>query len=738
MSTQPPPTPFVEPSGAGGPLPSGLFWASRLAAAAGASGLEAAQEAILAGIAAQPGVLWAAVVGRTAAGASLVAVTTGPALAQAAPRTGEGALRAPDGAARAEAPVPGADQRLVVVTQGDLVEMNALVVLFAAMLRAAPVLPPPPPSPAALECELLATFAQRCAETEDPSALLSGPAEAARATFGSVEVWAWRREGANWTPSRSSAGLGALRSGAGATAAAGGGPLPFRWSADENDSLGAILRQRACGGAEVFPAVYEGELQAIVVLPDRPRGAPEGLRSALGQCAGMLAAGLARAEAKAALQADLGALVRFTLDIAAGHPGASAPPTRSPALLPLTSALGEVATIAQRTVFAIEPVTQAIIDGRLDVRGSSLGIEGAFATLIHKINTMVDVLCAPLDEAVGVLNRMSRGDLSARMEGAYVGDHERMQRSLNTTLESLTGLIGDVRQASVQLASGASQVATGANVVADGTSRQASAIQKLSAFMEEVQQQTARTAADARMAHELMGQSSAIAERGTEQMDQMVQAMGVIEGSSVNIARIIKVIDEIAFQTNLLALNAAVEAARAGQHGKGFAVVAEEVRNLAVRSSRAASETTNLIDESNKRVRQGADTARRTAHALKEIVAGVQSVSSLMAAIARASAEQAAGISDANETLANVDQVVQTNAATAEESAAAAQEMSAQGAALQQLVSRFNLDRRANGGPMKVSFGASDADLSALLDQLSPEELALVWGMAQDSAATAR
>jgi methyl-accepting chemotaxis protein len=169
-------------------------------------------------------------------------------------------------------------------------------------------------------------------------------------------------------------------------------------------------------------------------------------------------------------------------------------------------------------------------------------------------------------------------------------------------------------------------------------------------------------------------------------MGRLNDAMAGISKSSDEISKIIKVIEEIAFQTNLLALNAAVEAARAGEHGKGFAVVAEEVRNLAQRAAGAARETTGLIEEASSRSHDGVRVAEDVGKALAAIVADVAQVSDLIGGISKASAEQAQGVDQINTAVSQMDRLTQQNAAGAEESASAAEELTAQARTVKSIV----------------------------------------------------
>jgi methyl-accepting chemotaxis protein len=180
-------------------------------------------------------------------------------------------------------------------------------------------------------------------------------------------------------------------------------------------------------------------------------------------------------------------------------------------------------------------------------------------------------------------------------------------------------------------------------------------------------------------------------------MKNMIEAIEKIKASSDQTARIVNTIDEIAFQTNLLALNAAVEAARAGEAGKGFAVVAEEVRNLAQRSAEAAKNTSALIEEAVGNAENGVSITDQVAESLQDIMERNEEVKKLIADISTAAGQQAAGISQLNDAVTNMDKVTQMNASSSEESASAAEELNGQAAELRAMVERFKLTGGGNG-----------------------------------------
>jgi methyl-accepting chemotaxis protein len=256
-------------------------------------------------------------------------------------------------------------------------------------------------------------------------------------------------------------------------------------------------------------------------------------------------------------------------------------------------------------------------------------------------------------------------------------------RSTNQALRSVADTLTD---ASNQVSSAAGQVSASSQTLAQGASEQAASIEETSASLEEISSMTKRNTEGAGNASSLAQDTNHATESGSRQMQEMVDAMNAIKASSDNIAKIIKTIDEIAFQTNILALNAAVEAARAGEAGAGFAVVAEEVRNLAQRAAAAAKETADKIVDSTEKSAHGLEVSAKVAESLRVITEKAQKVNSLVSEISTSSQEQLQGISQVNTAMTQMDNVTQKNAASAEETASAAEELNAQAATMRDSV----------------------------------------------------
>ncbi|OEU75796.1 MAG: hypothetical protein BA874_06960 [Desulfuromonadales bacterium C00003068] len=303
------------------------------------------------------------------------------------------------------------------------------------------------------------------------------------------------------------------------------------------------------------------------------------------------------------------------------------------------------------------------------------------------------------NDIVASLQKLAQGNLAIDVKPH--SDQDEIRGALKSLGDDMNEIMSQVQMAGEQIASGSTEVSDSSQALSQGATESASSLEEISASMQELSSQTSQSADGAHQASQLASQASAAADSGSSNMEEMIRAMTDISASGQDIAKIIKVIDEIAFQTNLLALNAAVEAARAGQHGKGFAVVAEEVRNLAARSAKAASETAQLIEGSVKKAENGATIADRTAEGFKEILESIVKVSDLVSEIAASGTEQAQGIQQVTIGLSQIDQVTQQNTASAEEGAAAAEELSSQADQLRQMLARFVLKQ---GAPMSAQF----------------------------------
>ena len=253
----------------------------------------------------------------------------------------------------------------------------------------------------------------------------------------------------------------------------------------------------------------------------------------------------------------------------------------------------------------------------------------------------------------------------------------------------LTATINNLGLASEQTSSAAGQVSSASQSLAEGASEQAASIEETSASLEELSSMTKRNAENAQKANDLAKEARLAADKGAADIQTMSAAMGAIKVSSDDISKIIKTIDEIAFQTNILALNAAVEAARAGEAGMGFAVVADEVRNLAQRCAQAAKETAGKIEGAITRTGQGVEICSQVTQTLNDIVLKVRQVDELVTEVAGASSEQTQGITQINTAIAQMDKVTQSNAASAEECAAAAEELNAQSITTKQSVTEL-------------------------------------------------
>ncbi|RXD58256.1 methyl-accepting chemotaxis protein, partial [Xanthomonas perforans] len=340
----------------------------------------------------------------------------------------------------------------------------------------------------------------------------------------------------------------------------------------------------------------------------------------------------------------------------------------------------------------IKRLASAAAAGDFSARGDAQRFEHDFLRMVQDLNAMMEVSDTSLGSLSALLQSIAAGDLTARMHGNFHGVFAKMRDDANATTEQLTRIVVRIQGAAGSISAATGEIAAGNQDLSQRTEQQAANLEETAASMEELTSTVKQNAESARQANQLAIGAARVASQGGEIASKVVQTMSGIESSSRKIADIISVIDGISFQTNILALNAAVEAARAGEQGRGFAVVASEVRTLAQRSTAAAKEIKSLIDDSVQRVAEGSLLVHSAGTTMAEIVTSVQRVTDIMGEISAASQEQSAGIEQVNQTVTQMDETTQQNAALVEEATAAARALEEQALGLTEAVAVFKTD----------------------------------------------
>ncbi len=353
-------------------------------------------------------------------------------------------------------------------------------------------------------------------------------------------------------------------------------------------------------------------------------------------------------------------------------------------------AVGLLVNSIVKPIKAVSDATVQLANGELDCK-VDVKSEDEVGTMAIAFNKAIDNLNRIVSDITSYLTELANKNYNLDDLDDYPGDFAPIAESLDAIIRALNETLGQIDRAGVEVNQGAYQIANAAQNLSQGSTEQASAVEELSATVNDIYEQTKKNTENAEIAASKVNAAGAAIKSSNEQMKQLTEAMEDMTNKSNEISKIVKTIEDIAFQTNILALNAAVEAARAGAAGKGFAVVADEVRNLATKSSEAASETTKLIGETIDAINNGSKLATGTAETLNTVADATSEVVSVVNSISEASETQASSVAQVTEGINQVNVVVQTNAATAEESAAASEELSGQANMLKELLSEFNL-----------------------------------------------
>ncbi len=332
-------------------------------------------------------------------------------------------------------------------------------------------------------------------------------------------------------------------------------------------------------------------------------------------------------------------------------------------------------------------VAQGDISQRIQAQG-----QGDFAVLKNNVNLSLDALEGSFHDISRITNALAKGDLTQSSEQFYPGTFGSVISGMNHTVENLKVMVGEIKDSGEVIGAAAKEITAGNYDLSHRTIDQATSLENITASMNKFTETIKQNSENTRQANALAQVSSDFARNGVVAVGQVVKTMDGINESSRKIVDIITVIDSIAFQTNILALNAAVEAARAGEQGRGFAVVATEVRSLAQRAAAAAGEIKNLINDSVEKVEDGSHLVIKAGKTMEDILNSIDGVTNTIKSITKSSDEQIVSIGYMNESLTQIDDTTQQNAALVEESAASAKMLEDQTVVLSSTISNFKLN----------------------------------------------
>ena len=353
---------------------------------------------------------------------------------------------------------------------------------------------------------------------------------------------------------------------------------------------------------------------------------------------------------------------------------------------------GVMKKLVRKPVAEVVNICGQLRSGELNAPDSAFRFSGdEMGDIAENLTEAKHTLSSYVDDISRVLSQMGTGDFSAQPSMEYVGSFEEINRSFRSIKETLSNVILSMNSSASNVTAGSQQMADGSQILAEGTTHQATAVDKLSSTISGISDNISKTAENSGRASGLSDNCAQQMMHQSEDMERLLEAMDKIQKQSEAISQVITSIEDNAFQTNILALNAAIEAARAGEAGKGFAVVADEVRNLASKSAEFANSTRNLIASTIEAVDNGSDIAKQTAETLRQVTELSQESAKLVADISVAAEEQANAVRQVTAGIDQISRVIATNSATAEETAASCEELSAQARLLNKQVEKLHV-----------------------------------------------
>lgn len=351
-----------------------------------------------------------------------------------------------------------------------------------------------------------------------------------------------------------------------------------------------------------------------------------------------------------------------------------------------------IARVISRPIVRVKNLLSALAQGDLSVQLNDTKNKDELGILQNSAVSLNRMLSDMLTQSGDVLSKMAAYDLTSEDMREYPGKFNELAASINSIKAILSNMILNIQNSSVNVDGGSKQLAEAASMLSEGTMAQASSLQKLVTDVENVAQNINANSDKTIFVNESLGNLDSEIKDGDQKMQELSNVVRTVEEMSEDIKKIVNTIDGIAFQTNILALNASVEAARAGESGKGFAVVAQEIGTLATKSSDASKKTAELIEKCIKGIESAKEYADITSDSLAKIVSDSNNIANAFDEMSKANEIQAKNANDIRNEIENISQVVQSNTATAQQTAASTEVLSEQAAALKDMTGRFKVD----------------------------------------------